>query len=712
MIRHATFGTGRRHRCAWPAAAARAGLALWVAAALSVVAGGPASATPPPPQWMVTGTAINTVDAFLGNGALTTNSFDVPSTLELADGVGPAGWTAQSVVGFTAFGPGRGSFLTAVDHGLIPAGTTYVLYDDEHWDATPVAEQEDPGSYMAQFVALAHQQGYRAIVSPAVDLMAVAPCAAASEPRWYDYLHTCDVPDLAAEAGADVYEIQSQDLENSTSPDPGCTTGCYAAFVEGSVAEADAEAATLAEPAPTVLAGLSTNPNGVVSTAHALDADTRHTRSAVAGYWLNVPVTSTACPRCLASGAPWVASEYLSLLGYAGGAAPSLTAITATTPSPVVGQPVDVEVQVAGTATGRGVPAPGGSVTVSDGTRRCAAMLSGTEGTASGSCTLAEPAAGAATLRATYAGDADFAASASGPVPITVAPSPTATSLTASPAHPVAGEPVTLDAVVTGAYGGTAPAPTGTVAVTDGSQSCAAPLTGTGGTASGSCTITETAPGAYAFEASYPGDANFTGSSGTTTTVVGVPPTATAVTATPSSVADRARVSYGAVVTPLAGGGTPTGSVTFTAGATLLCTAVLSGGSGVCDASDAPVGHDTVTGTYGGDPSFGPSAGTAPLGVGLTTVALASSSDPAPVGTAVTYTATVSPAPTGGHVAFTSQSKGIAGCTKVTVQAATGTARCTVTYTVSRVYKIRAAYSGSSAFAPSSSTVLDEKVRS
>src|SRR5207249_6812856 len=75
----------------------------------------------------------------------------------------------------------------------------------------------------------------------------------------------------------------------------------------------------------------------------------------------------------------------------------------ADTPAPsVVGQPVTVSYTV--TSTGG---TPTGNVTVSDGTETCIGTV------AAGSCALTPTTAGAQTLVATYAGDANFATSAS-----------------------------------------------------------------------------------------------------------------------------------------------------------------------------------------------------------------------------------------------------------------------------------------------------------
>jgi Bacterial Ig-like domain (group 3)/Right handed beta helix region len=92
-------------------------------------------------------------------------------------------------------------------------------------------------------------------------------------------------------------------------------------------------------------------------------------------------------------------------------------------------------------------------------------------------------------------------------------------------------------------------------------------------------------------------------------------PTTTSVTLSPTTVTAGARVVYLVVVTPKSGTGTPTGTISFTTGSTSLCTAVLSGGVAACGATNAPVGTDTVTGTYSGGDGYAISSGTAILTV-------------------------------------------------------------------------------------------------
>ena len=71
-------------------------------------------------------------------------------------------------------------------------------------------------------------------------------------------------------------------------------------------------------------------------------------------------------------------------------------------------------------------------------------------------------------------------------------------------------------------------------------------------------------------------------------------------------------VTYSASVTSASG--TPTGTVTFTIGATALCTTgALVDGSASCSTSTAPEGTDTVTGSYSGSSGFTASSGTTTL---------------------------------------------------------------------------------------------------
>ena len=150
--------------------------------------------------------------------------------------------------------------------------------------------------------------------------------------------------------------------------------------------------------------------------------------------------------------------------------------------------------------------------------------------------------------------------------------------------------------------------------------------------------------------------------SGNALTVYYGEPSQTSITANPSSVVALTSVTYSAsVTTNVEGLPTPTGSVTFSSGSTLLCNATLTNGSGSCSSRAAPSGSDTVTGEYSGDAVFSVSSGSTSITVTAVTPAGFTTSISAPssntVGNTWTDSATVFGDSTGlnptGSVAFT-----------------------------------------------------------
>jgi hypothetical protein len=95
-----------------------------------------------------------------------------------------------------------------------------------------------------------------------------------------------------------------------------------------------------------------------------------------------------------------------------------------------------------------------------------------------------------------------------------------------------------------------------------------------------------------------------------------------------------------------------------------------------------------------------------------TTTALGSSANPAAAGAQVTYTATVSPTPDAGTIAFSDGGSTIAGCGSVPVSAATPQAQCVVTYGQGPSRTIMAAYSGDPYYTASRSAPLTQVVSS
>jgi hypothetical protein len=187
------------------------------------------------------------------------------------------------------------------------------------------------------------------------------------------------------------------------------------------------------------------------------------------------------------------------------GKASTTTTINSDTPDPsVVGQPVTVAWSVTVNAPGAlGAPLTG-NVTVSDGTDSCIAAVS------AGQCDVTFTSAGAKSLTATYAGDTNYNGSASTPAtPHTVNKADTTTTITEDNPDPsTPGQAVLVKWTVTVNSPG-AGTPTGTVTVSDGVDSCNAPV------ATGQCSIALNTTGLRTLTATYPGDSNFNTSSDT-----------------------------------------------------------------------------------------------------------------------------------------------------------------------------------------------------
>ena len=145
---------------------------------------------------------------------------------------------------------------------------------------------------------MAHAHGLRLIVTPGLDLTAVLD-PGGQGPRWRRFLALNLAGQLARVA--DVIELQAQGLERDAT--------LYASFVRVATSQAGA-----ANSRASVLAGLSTNPPGASVDSRHLTADVDATRSAVAGYWLNIPGQGPRCPTCNPA-RPDIAIQVLRQLG-------------------------------------------------------------------------------------------------------------------------------------------------------------------------------------------------------------------------------------------------------------------------------------------------------------------------------------------------------------------------------------------------------------
>ena len=163
-------------------------------------------------------------------------------------------------------------------------------------------------------------------------------------------------------------------------------------------------------------------------------------------------------------------------------------------------------------------------------------------------------------------------------------------------------QPVTL----TGTVSSTAGTPSGGIEFTSGSSAlCTATLVD----GTGSCTTTRIPVGSSQVTATYGGDADFGGTSGTTlVTIVPAAPTTTTALAIPAGAIEGQPVELQADVS--SAGASPGGKVRFSDGSSSLCSATLSGGTAACSVTNLPVGTTSITATYSGSSGFLGSTGT------------------------------------------------------------------------------------------------------
>ena len=256
-------------------------------------------------------------------------------------------------------------------------------------------------------------------------------------------------------------------------------------------------------------------------------------------------------------------------------------------------------------------------------------------------------AAGPHTITAYYTGAPNYNISFAAPLTQVVGQIGTTTTLASSLNPSSSGESVTFTATVTAASG--AGIPTGSVTFTvDGTAQTPVALDGSGQASFSTSALT---PGNRTIEAAYSGDASYIVSADTLTQTVDQIGTTTALTSSqnPSNVGDS--VTFTATVAATSGGGTPTGTVTFTVGGTAQSPVPLDGsGQATYTTASMAGGSQTIEAAYSGDTTYTTSANTLTQTVDQigTTTALASSQNPSNGGDSVTFTATVAAASGGG----------------------------------------------------------------
>jgi unsaturated chondroitin disaccharide hydrolase len=286
-----------------------------------------------------------------------------------------------------------------------------------------------------------------------------------------------------------------------------------------------------------------------------------------------------------------------------------------------------------------------------------------------------------------------------------ISSAPTSTTLVSSANPSVFGQAVTFTAAVRPATSGT---PTGTVTFMNGT---AALGTATLSANTASFTTTTLAALSHSIHAVYGGDANFAASSSPILTqTVTKAATSIVVTSSPSSSRFGQPVTFYATMKSTTSA-TPTGSVTFKDGVTILGSGTLTLGKAKFTTLKLAVGSHSITVVYAGSANFNAStspAHTLLVSKAATSTTVMSSLNPAKHGSPVSFTATVKSSTTGtptGSLTFKDGASALA-----TVTLSSGKAAFTTSTLTIGSHSITAVFTGSASFNASTSPILTQSV--
>ena len=219
--------------------------------------------------------------------------------------------------------------------------------------------------------------------------------------------------------------------------------------------------------------------------------------------------------------------------------------------------PVTISVVVSGAS---GAAAPTGSVTVTDANSKC--KIATLDATGSGTCTLVENASeDGETVTASYSGDTNYIVATGTTTEAVTVATPTVTL--SAPTSASAGL-ITYDVTVAGKGA----APSGSVTITDGTNTCE---TGPLLAGLGACSLKE-ASGTYQVVAQYPGDGNYATASASATEVVNETATSLVVSTSTLLYGQEQSALFSVTVMPPPGVAPPSGTpVQLMAGSQVLC---------------------------------------------------------------------------------------------------------------------------------------------
>ncbi|MFL6155214.1 MAG: Ig-like domain-containing protein, partial [Marmoricola sp.] len=319
---------------------------------------------------------------------------------------------------------------------------------------------------------------------------------------------------------------------------------------------------------------------------------------------------------------------------------------------------------------------------------------------------------GAHNVTANYSGDANFAGQSDALTQVVVA-AQTTTSITSNPNPSVHGQPVVVHAEVTPQAPATGH-PTGAIEfLVDGANAGFVVMSGGAAdlTLPGLSTDSHTIQAVY-----FSSDPNFfTSTSPEITQVVNRASTRTTLTSSSPTAVFGQPVTFTASVAVLApGAGSPSGTIVFKDGGTVIGTQPVSSATGEqasITVSNLSVAQHAISAVYSGDDDFNGSTGNVAQTVtrAQTATAIASSANPAASGQGVQFTATVTPVAPGagnptGTVRFFVNGANLGSPAPVVNGVATSPNFASLT---PGVYKITATYSGDGNFVGSDG-VLDQ----
>jgi len=314
--------------------------------------------------------------------------------------------------------------------------------------------------------------------------------------------------------------------------------------------------------------------------------------------------TAAFTTSALTVGSHTITATYVGDANYATSTSSALTevvntvATTAAVVSSLNPSTAGASVTFTATVSTAGTIAPTGNVNFFDGTT----LLESTAITAAKTAAFTTSAltVGSHTITATYVGDVNYVTSTSAAVTEVVNTVPTTTAVTSSLNPSPTGGSVTFTATVstTGSI-----APTGNINFYDG----ATLLDSTAIAANKTATFTTSALalGSHTITATYVGDTNYvTSTSAAVTQVVNKAATTAALTSSLNPSVIGQSVTFTATLTS-GTAGTPTGTVAFSDGSTVLSTVTLTSNVATYSTAALATGSHTITATYSGDGTFG-----------------------------------------------------------------------------------------------------------